>query len=54
MIRGGIDNVQPFLDCLIEEAEIDEEGGISTPAYQDFVRDLKLQVWQYLQNLPDQ
>lgn len=50
MIRGGIDNVQPFLDCLIEEAELDDRGQALTPSFTDFLEQLKEQTWASLQN----
>lgn len=45
MIRGGVDDVQPFLDCLIEEAVLDERGRILLPSFEDFMLELREQAW---------
>ncbi len=52
MIKGGIDNVQPFLDCLLEEAELDDLGRAVTPSFQEFLLQLKRQTWAQLQENP--
>lgn len=52
MIRGGIDDVKPFLDCLIEEAELDERGRAMTPSFEEFLVQLKEQAWANLQQDP--
>lgn len=51
LIRGGLDNVQPFLDCLIEEAELDDMRRTTCAGFPAFQHHLREQAWQYLQAL---
>ena len=41
---GGYGNVQPFLDSLAEEAEVDGAGRTVSPGLLDFLDDLREQV----------
>ena len=52
MIRAGIDDVQPFLDMLIEEAETGEQGA-QFPSFEEFMGQLREQVWQQLKASQD-
>lgn len=50
MLRGGVDDIRPFLAALIEDPEVDEIGKVITPSFIDFIEKLRMQTWQYMES----
>lgn len=49
MLRGGVDDGQPFLACLVEEPELDDYATrVVTPGFADFLEDIRREVWSFM------
>ena len=49
MLREGVDDVAPFMRHLIEEPEMGADGKVAFPGMVQFLYDVQMEVWEYLQ-----
>ncbi len=49
MLREGINDVAPFMRHLIEEPEMGADGKVAFPGIVQFLYDVQMEVWEYLQ-----
>lgn len=49
MLLEGRDDVAPFMRHLIEEPEIGADGKMAFPGMVQFLYDVQVEVWEYLQ-----
>ena len=50
MLRGGFDDVTGFLDCLIEEPEVDASGKVLVPGFVEYLEKLRSETWMFMQS----
>ena len=49
MLREGVDDVTAFMRHLIEEPELAADGKAAFPGMVQFLYDVQMEVWEYLQ-----